>query len=253
MIFGNNSKIMSCGIVIIGDEILSGRRQDQHFAHVVETLGQHGLQLTWACYESDNLAALERRFREIRQRGDLCFSFGGIGATPDDVTRQAVAAAWERRLTRHPEAQREIEQQFGAGAYPNRILMADLPDGATLIPNPVNRVPGFTVNHLHCLPGFPEMAWPMMKWVLDRVASGSTALPLAEHSITVHDAAESELIDIMNDTLSRFTTVKLFSLPRFLDGGGTEVELGIRAETDACQAAFDYLATRLRNGGFNVT
>ena len=90
--------------------------------------------------------------------GDLVFCFGGIGATPDDHTRQCAAQAADIPMLRHPDAVREIEAQFGPEAYPRRILMADLPAGSTIIPNPVNRVPGFSLRHHHFLPGFPR--WP---------------------------------------------------------------------------------------------
>ena len=94
------------------------------------------------------------------------FSFGGIGATPDDHTRQAAAAALGVPLERHPEAVAEIEARFGADAYPHRVLMAEFPAGASIIPNPFNRIAAFSVRDHHFLPGFPQMAWPMLDWVL---------------------------------------------------------------------------------------
>ena len=104
--------------------------------------------------------------RETFARGDIVFAFGGVGATPDDHTRQAAAAALGVPLVRHPEAVAEIEAHFGADAYPHRVLMAEFPGRRTIIPNPVNRVASFSIRDHHFFPGFPQMAWPMLDWVL---------------------------------------------------------------------------------------
>jgi len=218
---------MSIGILVIGDEILSGRRQDKHLSHVIEVLGHRQLRLRWARFVGDETAALIREFRAIRDRGDICFSFGGIGATPDDLTRPCIAEAFEITLRRHPEAQAIIEERFGAEAYPNRILMADFPQGAEIIPNPVNRIPGFRIGQIHCLPGFPNMAWPMMEWVLDTYYAQLHRDKPAEASVVVHEVPESVLIPWMNSFIARHPDLKLFSLPRFTENGGAEIELGI--------------------------
>ncbi len=154
------------GALIIGDEILSGKRQDRHLAQVIATLKARGLALDWARYEGDDREVLTRVLRETFARGDIVFGFGGVGATPDDHTRQAAAAALGVPLARHPEAVAALEAQFGAAAYPHRVLMAEFPSGATIIPNPVNRVASFSVRDHHFFPGFPQMAWPMLDWVL---------------------------------------------------------------------------------------
>ena len=131
--------------LIIGDEILTGKRRDSHFPHLIETLGKRGLTLAAVDYIGDDRDRLTSFLRASFARSDLVFSFGGIGATPDDHTRQSAAAALGVPLERHPEAVASIEQQFGAAAYPNRVLMAEFPHGATIIPNPVNRVAAFSV------------------------------------------------------------------------------------------------------------
>ena len=150
------------GAYIIGDEILSGKRQDKHLAQLIQTLASRGLQLAWCEYLGDNPGHITRSLQRSFASGDIVFSFGGIGATPDDHTRQSAAAALGLPIIRHAGAVAEIEAQFGEGAYPKRVLMADFPQGAELIPNPINRVAGFRINQHHFLPGFPEMAWPMM-------------------------------------------------------------------------------------------
>src|SRR5262245_10896866 len=125
---------MQVGALIIGDEILSGKRQDKHLSHTIETLGARGLALDYAMYLGDDRERLTSVLRESFARDDLVFAFGGIGATPDDHTRQAAAAALGVPLARHPEAVAELEAKWGAEAYPNRVLMAEFPQGSRIIP-----------------------------------------------------------------------------------------------------------------------
>ena len=127
---------MNIGAVIIGDEILSGKRQDRHFNHLQSVLSDRGLELSWTIIVGDDAKQLQRVLSYSFATDDLVFSFGGIGATPDDRTRQSVAEVVKVPLVTHPDAVAEIEAQFGDAAYPNRILMAQLPQGCQLIPNP---------------------------------------------------------------------------------------------------------------------
>jgi molybdopterin-biosynthesis enzyme MoeA-like protein len=237
---------MHIGTLIIGDEILTGRRNDKHLAHVIEALASRGLGLAWARYAGDDEALLQRELREIQSRADLCFCFGGIGATPDDRTRQAVAVAHGVALRRHPDAVREIEARFGDAAYPNRILMADLPEGASIVPNPFNRIPGFSLDHIHCLPGFPEMAWPMLDWVLDERYPGLRAEKPAQYVLVLQGVHESESIDLMTAIIHAHPKVKVSSLPRFLPDGGREIELGVRGPERDAAAALEALKGLLR-------
>ena len=124
------------GIYIIGDEILSGKRQDAHLSKVIEILSAHGLSLSWAQYLGDEPAQITTAFKTSFAKNDIVFSFGGIGATPDDFTRQCAADALNVPIERHAGAVAEIVAQFGEGAYPKRVFMADFPQGANLIPNP---------------------------------------------------------------------------------------------------------------------
>ena len=171
---------MQVGLFIVGDEILSGKRQDSHLAKFIELLGQRGMQLAWAQYLGDDRELLTARLREAFASGDLVVSCGGIGATPDDHTRQAAAAALGRPLALHPEARELIWQRIqqmaaeqGKTVTPDepdslrRFEMGVFPEGAGIIPNPYNKIPGFFVGHAHFVPGFPVMAHPMMAWVLD--------------------------------------------------------------------------------------
>ena len=224
------------GIYIIGDEILSGKRQDAHLSFVVQALKVRGLQLAWANFLGDIPEQITSSLKASMARADVVFSFGGIGATPDDFTRQCAADAAGLPIERHLAAVAEIEAQYGEGAYPKRVLMADFPQGATLIPNPINRVSGFAINEHYFVPGFPEMSHPMILWVLD------TYYPHLFHqqdyieaSILVMEAGESKLIDLMNHILAKYPDLKLFSLPK-LDKQRT-TELGVKGVASLVQAA----------------
>ena len=217
--------LIGFGLVIIGDEILIGKRQDRHFEGFRALLGERGYQVAWCWVLPDDPELIVNHLRLSMGLGGPVFVCGGIGATPDDHTRACAAEAAGVALERHPGAAREIEARFGGEAYPNRILMADLPAGSVLIPNPYNRIPGFSLRGHYFLPGFPEMAWPMAEWVLDANFPGRGA-HLEERSVWVTGVPESRLVPIMRELMGRFPQVKLFSLPRLGEVPG--VELGIR-------------------------
>ena len=159
---------MNFGAVIIGDEILSGKRQDKHFAKIAEMLGARGLRLSWVEYLGDDRARYRGTFKRTMAAGDVVFSCGGIGNTPDDHTRQAVAAALGVDLVLHPEADEELQGPFhGDEINDQRRLLVTFPRGVEIIPNPFNRIPGFMVNAHYFVPGFPQMAHPMIEWALD--------------------------------------------------------------------------------------
>jgi molybdopterin-biosynthesis enzyme MoeA-like protein len=238
------------GALIIGDEILSGKRQDRHLAHVIGTVAGRGLTLAWARYESDDRDALTGALRDSFARGGIVFSFGGVGATPDDHTRQAAAAALGVPLERHPDAVAALEARFGAEAYPHRVLMAEFPAGATIIPNPVNGVASFSVGDHHFFPGFPQMAWPMLDWVLATRYPTLVAPRSGERAIVVHGAGESQLLPLMNECVARFPQLKLFCLPSFVPEGGRRLELGVRGELAAVDVALAQLVAGVEAGGF---
>ncbi len=220
------------GIYIIGDEILSGKRQDAHLSKVIELFSARGLQLSWANYLGDIPDQITRLLKTSMARGDVVFSFGGIGATPDDFTRQCAADAAGVPIERHAGAVANIVEQYGESAYPKRVLMADFPKGCDLIPNPVNRVAGFSINEHYFVPGFPEMAHPMVEWVLERYYNHLFhTQDYLEESILVTEAGESDLIDLMRAMLAKYPELKLFSLPRSNQRRTTEVGMkGVSAQ-----------------------
>ena len=137
---------MPFGAIIIGDEIMSGKRQDKHMAQVVTTLGERGLELAWCQYLADEPALITGTLARTLTTDDIVFSFGGIGATPDDHTRQCAASAAGVSLCLHPEAEAEIRARFGAAVTPQRLAMGEFPTGSRIIPNPYNRIPGFSLD-----------------------------------------------------------------------------------------------------------
>ena len=185
---------MNIGLIIIGDEILSGKRADKHLPKVIEALGARGLALGWARYVGDDpariTADLVDAFAEARN-GAVVFSCGGIGATPDDHTRQCAGRALGRPLQLHPQAReliiermRDVAAEQGTTFEPDRddnrhrLNMGVFPEGAEIIPNPYNKIAGFAhrfpalhaggpAGGVYFVPGFPVMAWPMIEWVLD--------------------------------------------------------------------------------------
>ncbi|MEJ2059935.1 MAG: molybdopterin-binding protein [Gammaproteobacteria bacterium] len=243
---------MSIGLIIIGDELLSGKRQDKHLAHMIDLFRPRGLEPAWVRMVGDEHARLVRTLRESFAWGDAAFCFGGIGATPDDLTRACAAEAAGVSLVRHAEAAQIIERRFGEAAHPNRIRMADLPQGAELIPNPVNEVPGFSLAGHHFLPGFPNMAWPMAEWVLEKHCRHLfRAAPDVERRLQVAGVTESELIPLMEDLLARHASIRLSSLPH--TGDRRQIELGLKGGVGEVETAWLDLTEALRQLGIDWT
>ncbi|HWS04258.1 MAG TPA: molybdopterin-binding protein [Burkholderiaceae bacterium] len=154
------------GLIVIGDEILSGKRADKHLAKVIELLGARGLALDWAEYVGDSPARITAALKRAFESGDVVFSTGGIGATPDDHTRQCAARALGVDLALHPEAaalilerMQDIAREQGKPYEPerpdnaHRLNMGVFPAGARIIPNPYNKIPGFS-----CYPPRPDLS-----------------------------------------------------------------------------------------------
>jgi molybdopterin-biosynthesis enzyme MoeA-like protein len=224
------------GAVIIGDEILSGKRQDKHFAKIAEMLGARGLRLSWVEYLGDDRARLAATFKRTMAAGDVVFSCGGIGNTPDDHTRQAVAAALGVDLELHEEGLKELVAELSF-RFPNeeiteqRKQLVAFPQGAQMIPNPFNRIAGFSVNDHYFVPGFPQMAHPMIEWALDthyrelfQPVAGTAEKAFL---LTGPNAYESALLDLMEHIVAAYPTLRLFSLPTLIGQERKHLELGV--------------------------
>ncbi|MEW6677105.1 MAG: molybdopterin-binding protein [Pseudomonadota bacterium] len=235
---------MPFGLLIIGDEILSGKRTDKHFPALRDILAARGLALDWVLYLGDDRQRLAGALARSFAGDDVVFSCGGIGATPDDHTRQAAAQALGLPLELHPEAARlitERSREVGLEATPGRLEMGEFPRGADLIPNPYNRIPGFSIRNHWFVPGFPDMAWPMLKWVLDtHYVHLFHRNPQAEKAVIVRGLAEATLTPLMQDVEHRWPGIKVFSLPR-LNPHTYEIELGVKGDPAHIPAAFAWL------------
>ena len=257
---------MNIGLIIIGDEILSGKRQDKHLPKVIELLASRGLMLSWARYVGDDRARITEALSHAFGSGDLVFSCGGIGATPDDHTRQCAAAALGVPLELHPEARalivermRDVAAEQGLPFEPDRpdnvhrLNMGVFPAGAQIIPNPYNKIPGFQVGHVHFVPGFPVMAWPMIEWVLDqRYAELQRGSRQVEHSVIVFGSMEATLTPLMEDVEARFPGIKVFSLPSVdHPQWGRHIELGVKGAPELVPDAFAALRTGLEAFSLN--
>ena len=259
------------GLFIVGDEILSGKREDKHFAKVIALLAARGLQLSWVQYLPDDRAAITEALARSFASEDVVFSCGGIGSTPDDHTRQAAAAALGVPVALHPEAEALIAQRCaemaadGRGSADmttaenrQRLKMGEFPRGAAIIPNPFNRIPGFNVARHWFVPGFPVMAWPMLEWVLDtHYAQWFNLAPQAERALIVFEVPESQIVPLMEAVEARFPQVKAFSLPSVGDGRDGKprrrhIELGVKGPADQVDAAFAVLADGVRTMGLET-
>jgi len=259
---------MNFGLLIVGDEILSGKRADKHLPKVIELLAARGLQLSWARYAGDDRTRITADLKDAFASGDAVFSCGGIGATPDDHTRQCAAAALGVPLALHPEARdlvlermRDMAVEQGRPYEPDRednrhrLNMAVFPEGAAIIPNPFNKIAGFSVRRgeggVFFVPGFPVMAWPMIEWVLDTHFRALQSAPqTTERSVIVFGTMEATLTPLMERLESDFPGVKVFSLPTLEHPQwGRHIELGVKGAPALLMPAFESLLAGLRAHG----
>lgn len=244
---------MNFGALIIGDEILSGKRTDRHFAKLVELLGARGLRLSWVQYLGDERPRLVEALKRSFAAGDVVFSFGGIGNTPDDHTRQAAAEALGVDLLLHPEAEREIRARFADDMTPERALLGTFPRGVDIVPNPFNRIPGFSVRDHYFLPGFPQMSHPMAEWVLDRdYPHLFNQNPVVEKAflLTGEKAYESALLDLMERIVADYPDLRLFSLPTLAeDGQRKHLELGVEGNAALVDKAMEEIRREVEQRG----
>lgn len=243
---------MAFGALIIGDEILSGRRADKHLAKVISLLAERGMQLEWARYVGDDAAQLEAVLRDSFSVGDKVFCFGGIGATPDDRTRQSAAAALGVPLELHPVAEAAIRARFGDQINEHRLQMGVFPQGSSIVPNTYNEIPGFSICEHYFMPGFPVMAWPMVEWVLDAVYPHlHHKRDYIERAIVVADASESGLIDLMERLTRTYPDCVLFSLPSVGEKEQPRtIELGMKGPAARVEAAMVEIRSEVTARGF---
>lgn len=253
---------MRFGLIIIGDEIIHGTRNDAHFPYFRQLLTERGLQLESVRYLPDDRDLLIRELRDSFARALPTFVTGGIGGTPDDHTRQAAAAALNRPIELHRQAAINIEglslkrgDTLDSPAHLARLSMAEFPAGVDLIPNPYNNIAGFSVNQHYFLPGFPIMAHPMAEWILDtHYADVQHRTARAERSIHLFHLPESAITQMMQDIEQRHPNIRTFSLPTVSQQHDPAYILfGLKAEGETACAALDEVwaqtLTQLQNMG----
>ena len=257
------------GLIIIGDEILSGKRADKHLPKFIELLTERGLQLSWAEYVGDSPERITAVLARAFASGDVVFSCGGIGATPDDHTRQCAAKALGVPLALQAEAKalilervRDVALEQGLPYEPDRadnqhrLNMGMFPQGAQIIHNPYNKIPGFTCRGagqgmVHFVPGFPVMAWPMIEWVLDQhYGHWFQRASWLEKSVIVFGAMEASLTPLMEALETEFPGIRVFSLPSVGDGTRRRhIELGVKGQPIEVNAAYADLMASLEPFG----
>lgn len=200
--------------LIIGTEILNGRRVDKHFEFVKSELQRYGHELFASFVIKDDKELIKRTYEMIKaDENAVIFSFGGIGSTPDDLTREVAAEVFtDSSLVVHKKFLSDIIERFADKAYPHRVHMANLPAGSELLYNPVNNMSGFSLNNRYFfVPGFPSMAHPMIKAVIQNYFSKS--ITKYRKTLLAHTSEET-LITLMQ-TLPQ--TIELSCLPMFMN------------------------------------
>jgi molybdenum cofactor synthesis domain-containing protein len=235
----------SAAILVIGNEILSGRTQDANVAFLGKELAARGITLAEVRIIRDDRAAIIAALDALRAAHTYVFTSGGIGPTHDDITSEAVAAAFGVPLARDPEAVRRLQSRYGDGELnAARLKMADVPAGASLIDNPVSQAPGFRIGNVFVMAGVPVVLRAMFESVRHTLAEGPAVLSA---SVTM-TAREGDIADGLTAIQDRHPRVEVGSYPSFNDGRplvaivarGTDA-----AELDRVMAETRELAVRL--------
>ena len=228
------SEIITAGILVIGDEILSGRTKDKNIGFIAEYLTNIGIDLkevrVVADEEADIIAALDA----LRGRYTYVFTTGGIGPTHDDITADSVAKAFGVGIDHHPEVVARFRERFqGAGELNEaRLRMARIPDGAELIENPVSRAPGFSLGNVHVMAGVPAVFQAMVAGLLPRLTGGG---PLLSDTLRVL-RPEGEIAGPLRVVAEAHPSVAIGSYP-FNSGGVFGANLVARSEDPEALAA----------------
>ncbi|MDA0989474.1 MAG: molybdopterin-binding protein [Verrucomicrobia bacterium] len=234
------------GLIIVGGEILDGRREDKHVAVCRELLQARHVPLSYVLILEDRPDQIEAQLHWAMAQPDPFFCCGGIGATPDDYTREAAARAAGTTVEPHAEAVAILQRRYQTEATPARLRLVAFPKTATLIPNPINECPGFSIKNGHFLPGFPQMAAPMMAWVLDHCyAIGQEQV---RHSLHLPGGREGDLIEMMDAFTAAHPKLTFSCLPSFT-ATGTELHLSIRGPAADAETGLLDLKIRLDAAG----
>jgi molybdenum cofactor synthesis domain-containing protein len=245
----DRSKTWTAALVVIGDEILSGRTQDRNVAQVATWLNEQGIRLAEVRVVADDLRQIAATVNTLRASHDYLFTTGGIGPTHDDITVDAIAAAFEVPVTIHPDARRVLEDYYrdrSGGLTDARLRMARAPEGAELIPNPDSGAPGVKIGNVYILAGVPHIAASMLTALSGKLEGGRPVV-----SVTVGARApESEVADLLRETEAAHPGVAIGSYPFFKDGRyGANFVIRSEDKELARETQAD-LSERLRTAGY---
>ena len=244
-------RIWTAGMVVIGDEILSGRTQDRNVAQLATWLNVQGIRLAEVRVVPDVIERIAEAVNALRQAYDYCFTTGGIGPTHDDITVDAVAHALGVPVVIHPEARAILERYYEArgGLNEGRLRMARVPDGSDLIPNPVSGAPGIRIGNLLLMAGVPHITAGMLEGLTGQLEGGRPIV-----SVTIGGfIPESEVASLLRDAERSHDNISIGSYPFFKEGRVGSNFVVRSDDGELAGRVANELADKLRGAGFAVT
>ncbi len=239
----------TAAILIIGNEILSGRTQDKNLSHLACTLGAQGILLREARVVPDVEAEIIEALNALRARYTYVFTTGGIGPTHDDITTEAIAKAFGVKVIRHPQAERILRAHYTEDQINEaRLKMADVPEGAALIDNPVSSAPGYSIGNVYVFAGVPRIMHAMLDAVKHTLVGGT---PVSMLSITC-DIGEGTLAADLTAIQNRFSQVEIGSYPYFKQGVLSTTLVMRSTDEAANQAAYNEVSAMIARLGGNL-
>ena len=202
-------RVYTAAVLIIGNEILSGRTPDANLAYLGQGLNDAGVRLTEARVIADDIDTIAAAVNELRRTHDYVFTTGGIGPTHDDITAASIAAAFGVAVVRHPAAEKLLRDHYGEDINAARLKMAEVPHGAALIENPVSKAPGFRIGNVHVLAGVPRIMQAQFDAVKHTLAGGA---PILAGTVTVY-MAESAIATELADLQDKYAGSEIGSYP----------------------------------------
>ncbi|EDL47848.1 molybdopterin-binding protein [Erythrobacter sp. SD-21] len=244
-------RIYTAGLVVIGDEILSGRTHDKNIAQVASWLQVQGIRLSEVRVVPDVLGKIIEAVNALREGYDYLFTTGGIGPTHDDITVDAVSEALGVPVIVHPDARAILEKYYAdkGGLNEGRLRMARTPEGAELIPNRMSGAPGIRIGNVHLMAGVPHITAGMLDALTGTLEGGA---PLISETVGGF-IPESEVSTLLREVEKAHESCQIGSYPFFREGrvgSNFVIRSTDRAELDACMAA---LCDRLERAGFGFT
>ena len=200
-------------LLMIGNEILSGRTQDKNLSYIGTKLNEHGIRMREARVIPDIESVIVETLNECRTRFDYIFTTGGIGPTHDDITSAAIAKAFDVPFIRNPEAEKLLRDYYRENINEPRLTMSDMPEGASLIPNPISTAPGFIIGNVYVMAGVPSICAAMIDWIIPQLKGGQ---PLLSRSIEI-DAPEGNVAEKLTAIQAEFADIEIGIYPRIRD------------------------------------